>query len=57
MRYNGEHQDMSIQCAEDLISISEVLMRAHNCNTVAEAIRNLCTALKKVTACVIIIMS
>ena len=48
MRYNGEHHDMCVQCAEDFVSLSQVLLTAENCKSTSEAIRCFCASLKKV---------
>lgn len=48
MRYNGEHHDMCVQCAEDFVSLSQVLLKADNCKSASEAIRNFCASLKLV---------
>ena len=48
MRYNGEHHDMCVQCAEDFVSLSQVLLTNENCKSTSEAIRCFCASLKKV---------
>lgn len=50
MRYNGEHQDkeLCVQCAEDFVSLSDVILHATNMHSAGEAFRQMYASLKKV---------
>ncbi|KAF6032429.1 hypothetical protein EB796_009243 [Bugula neritina] len=50
MRYNGEHQDkeLCVQCAEDFVSLSDVILHATNMHSAGEAFRQMYASLKKI---------